>query len=66
MEKLDLSVPVPATHIKCRRCGKDMLAKADMCVHCGQVPKRIRVRQFLFVAGTLILLVLLAVGFFMK
>ncbi len=66
MEKLDPSVAVPTTHIQCRQCGQDMPAKADRCPHCGQVTKRIRVHQVLFVVGILILLVLLGVGCFMK
>ena len=66
MEKLDPSMAVPITHIKCQQCGEDMPSKADRCPHCGQVTKRVRVRQVLFVLGTLILLVLLGVGYFMK
>jgi uncharacterized OB-fold protein len=66
METPDPSVAVPITHIKCRQCGKDMPSKADRCPHCGQVTKRVRVRQVVFVVGAVILLVLLGVGYFMK
>jgi hypothetical protein len=47
-------------------CGVDMPSKAVRCPHCGQLAKRIRVRQILFVVGALILLLLLGVGYFMK
>ena len=66
MDKFDSTVAVPITHIKCQHCGEDMPSKADRCPHCGQVTKRIRIHQVLFVVGGLILLVLLGVGYFMK
>ena len=43
-----------------------MPSKADRCPHCGQVTKRTRVRQVLFVVGALIVFFLLGVGYFMK
>ena len=43
-----------------------MPSKADRCPHCGKLTKRIRVHQVLFVVGSLIMLVLLGVGYFMK
>ena len=66
METLDPNVAVPITHIKCRQCGEDMPSEADRCPHCGQATNRIRVHQVLFVVGSLIMLVLLGVGYFMK
>lgn len=66
MQTLDPSVAVPTTHIKCRQCGKDMPSTADRCPHCWRITKRKRVRQILFVAGALALLVLLVIGVWMK
>jgi ribosomal protein L40E len=66
MEKLDPGEAVPITHVKCRQCGEDMPSKANRCLHCGQVTKRFRARQVLLVVGSLILLVLLGVAFFVS
>lgn len=66
MEKLDPRVAVPVTHIRCQKCGGDMPSTTNRCPHCWRLTKRKRVRQALFVAGTLILLVLLGIGVFMK
>jgi hypothetical protein len=66
MEKLDPSVAVPITHIKCPQCEEDMPSKADECPHCGWKTKRTRIRRVLFVVGALVLLALLAIGYFMK
>jgi len=63
MEKLDPDAAVPITHVQCRQCGHDMPAGADRCLHCGQVAKRVRVRQVLLIVGCVMLLVLLGVAF---
>ena len=64
MEKLDPGAAVPITHVQCRQCGHDMPAHADTCLHCGQVARRVRVRQALLVVACVTLLVLLGVAFF--
>ena len=51
MEKLVPGVAVPITHVQCRQCGHDMPADADRCLHCGQVTRRVRVRQVLLVVA---------------
>ena len=66
MEKLDPGVAVPITHVQCRQCGHDMPADEETCLHCGQVTRRVRVRQVLLAMGTLILLLLLGVAFLMS
>jgi predicted nucleic acid-binding Zn ribbon protein len=66
MEKLEPGVAVPITHVQCRLCGHDMPADEDTCLHCGQVTRRVRVRQVLLAMGTLILLLLLGVAFLMS
>ena len=66
MEKLDPGVAVPITHVQCRQCGHDMPADEDTCLHCGQVTRRVRVRQVLLVVGCVMLLVLLGVAFVMS
>ena len=64
MEKLEPGVAVPITHVQCRLCGHDMPADEETCLHCGQVTRRVRVRQVLLVVACVMLLVLLGVGFF--
>ncbi len=63
MDKLDPGFVVPMTHVQCRLCGHDMPAGADTCLHCGQITRRVRVRQVLLVAVCVMLFVILAVAF---